>query len=156
MATRTLNTPRLPDPFFVVTEMMLEPLPSILTSETPNNRLAPPPCSLALIRRTPVPFATVNTAVPVFWVMLLWLKIRDEGISVVEHGNTGLGETLGDGDGDGVGVAVGLGLALPLPLLPLLPLLPPLPLPFPCGVAVGVGVGSIGSIGSTGFGVGVA
>src|ERR1043165_1473006 len=107
--------------------------------------------------RTPLPCEMVNVAVPVFLVESLWLRIREVGLSEVEHGTTGLGEGLGDGDGVGVavGVAVGDGLALPLPLPLPLPLSPPLPLPFPCGVAVGVGVGSVGSMESTGSGPGV-
>src|ERR1044071_3107122 len=109
--------------------------------------------------RTPLPLAIVKVAFPVVLLVTLWLKIRDEGLSDVEHGTiTGVGEGLTPGDGVGVEVGVGVGLAFPFPL-PLLPLSPPLPLPFPCGVAVCVGVGSVGSIGSIGStepGVGVA
>jgi len=63
----TTNVPRLPAPFFVVTEIILDPLPSILTSDRPRTRLLPFPAVVALIVRTPVAFVIVNTAVPV-WV----------------------------------------------------------------------------------------
>jgi hypothetical protein len=39
----TVNTPRFPEPFFVVTVRMLEPLPEILESDNPSTRLFPFP-----------------------------------------------------------------------------------------------------------------
>ena len=64
-ATLTMNVPRLPAPFFVVTEMTLEPLPSILTSDIPSTRLFPFPAIEAAMVRTPVAFCIVKVAVPV-------------------------------------------------------------------------------------------
>jgi hypothetical protein len=100
-----MNAPRFPAPFFVVTEMTLEPLPSMRISPTPRVRLFPFPAIEALIIRTPVPFAIVNTAVPVCFVASLWLRFSSVGLIADVHGV--------DGVGVGVGVAVGVGVGLP-------------------------------------------
>ena len=71
VTTFTVNEPRLPAPFFVVTEMMLEPLPSILTSDIPMIKLFPFPAWEALSVRTPVAFDNVKIAVPVWFALLL-------------------------------------------------------------------------------------
>jgi hypothetical protein len=144
----TTNTPRFPAPFFVVTEMTLEPLPSILDNDKPRTRLFPFPAWAALIVRTPVAFVIVNVAVPVLWAVSLWLSERVVGLIVPTHCGIGVAE----GDGIGVGVAVGVGVALlPFPLFPLSPLFPPFPFPLFEGVGVGVAVGV-----AVGVGVGVA
>jgi len=41
--TCMMNTPRLPAPFLVVTEMTLDPFPSILCNDTPSVKLFPFP-----------------------------------------------------------------------------------------------------------------
>src|SRR6185369_11689530 len=128
--TSTMNTPRFPAPFFVVTEIMLDPLPSIRCSDTPRTRLFPLPAIEALMVRTPVPFTIVNTADPVFFVALLWLNERLLGLIDATHCGIGVGVGVGVAPGVGVGVAVGVGDELPFPLLPSLPL-PLLPFPFP-------------------------
>jgi len=129
----TMNVPRFPAPFFVVTVITLEPLPSMRSSDTPRTRLFPLPAIEALMVRVPVAFTIVNTADPLFFVESLWLKFSSIGLIADVHC------AAGDGDGEalGVGVAVGVGVGFPFPL----PLLPSLPLPLPCGVGVGDGAG---------------
>lgn len=83
--TFTENVPRLPAPFLVVTEMVVDPLPSILTSDNAVTRLFPLPSCAALIVRTPLPPEIVNVAVPVWFVELLWLKVRVLGLIDAEH-----------------------------------------------------------------------
>jgi len=141
--TLTRNTPRFPAPFLLVTEITLEPLPSILTSDNPIVKLFPFPAWEALMMRTPVPFVTVNVDVPVLWASSLWLNEILLGLSVETHCGIGVAE------GDALGVAVGVGDAFGLPLFPF-PLLPSL-FPFPCGVAVGDGEAA-----GDGVGVGLA
>lgn len=147
-----MNTPRLPAPFFVVTEMMLVPLPSILCSESPTFKLFPFPASEALMVRVPDGLETVNVAVPVVFETSLWLNERLLGLIVVEHCGVGGSPPGSPGVGVGVGVAVGVGVGVGLPLPP------PLPLPGSRSIRSGVGVGvALGSFGSTGpSGVGVA
>jgi len=43
VATLTMNTPRFPAPFLLVTVRTLEPLPSILDNDNPSTRLFPLP-----------------------------------------------------------------------------------------------------------------
>ena len=81
----TWKTPRFPAPFLVVTERMLEPLPSIRTNDSPSTRLFPFPARDALIVRTPVAFVIVNVDVPVFFVLSLWLSVSVLGLSVATH-----------------------------------------------------------------------
>ena len=143
----TTNTPRLPAPFFVVTVITLEPLPSMRSSDTPSTRLFPFPAIEALIVRTPLAFSIVNTADPDFFVSSLWLKERVLGLMDETHCGAGVG--VGVGVTAGVGVAVGVGEEFPFPL----PLLSPGPLPLPLLLGVGVGV-AVGV--GVGVGVGVA
>jgi len=140
--TLTRNTPRFPAPFLLVTEITLEPLPSILTSDNPIVKLFPFPAWEALMMRTPVPFVTVNVDVPVLWASSLWLNEILLGLSVETH--CGIGVAEGDALGVGVGVGDAFGLPFPFPLLPSL-------FPFPCGVAVGDGEAA-----GDGVGVGLA
>src|SRR6185369_17374481 len=135
-----MKSPRFPAPFFVVTVITLDPLPSMRSSDTPSTRLFPFPAIEALMVRVPVAFTIVNTALPVWLAALLWLNLSSPGLIAEVHC------AAGDGEGDGFGVGVGVGFPLPLPLLPSGL---PLPFPFPGGVGVGVGVGC-------GVGVGVA
>ena len=139
----TTNTPRLPAPFFVVTVITLDPLPSMRSSETPSTRLFPFPAIEALIVRVPVAFSIVNTAEPDVFVSSLWLSERVLGLRDETHCAAGV--AVGDGDAAGVGV----GDAFPLPF----PLLSPGPLPLPLLLGVGVGV-AVGV--GVGVGVGVA
>src|SRR5215470_15111767 len=111
VVTLTRNTPRFPAPFLVVTVRMLEPLPSILTSDSPSTMLFPFPAWETLRVRTPVAFVIVNTAVPAVWPAILWLNERVLGLNVATHCGIGVAE----GDALGVGVAVGVGVAFPLP-----------------------------------------
>src|SRR5205085_7062472 len=62
----TTNTPRLPAPFLAVTEITLEPFPSILCNDNPRTMLLPFPTCAALMVRTPVALVIENVAVPVF------------------------------------------------------------------------------------------
>src|SRR5947207_2851815 len=78
--TSMMNTPRLPAPFLVVTEMTLEPLPVILCSDSPRTKLFPFPTCEALMTRVPVALVIVNVAVPVCLVVSLWLKERLLGL----------------------------------------------------------------------------
>jgi len=144
-ATLTMNTPRLPAPFFVVTVITLDPLPSIRNSETPRVKLFPLPAIEALMVRVPVAFTIVNTADPVLCAVSLWLNERLLGLMDDTHCAAGV--AVGDGLAEGVGVGDGLPLPLPFPLLSPGPL--PLPLLLGVGVGVAVGVG-------VGVGVGVA
>ena len=113
--TSTTKTPRFPDPFLVVTEMMLEPLPSNRTSDNEVIRLFPLPSSAVLSVRTPVAFVSVSNAVPVLSASTLWLKESVLGLSVATHCGIGVGVTLGVGVGLGFGVGVGVGVGFPLP-----------------------------------------
>lgn len=81
-----VNVPRLPPPCFAVTEMTLDPLPSILCSDTPITKLFPFPTCEALMMRTPVAFVIVKIAVPVCLVESLWLSERLLGLMVETHG----------------------------------------------------------------------
>ena len=101
--TSTTKTPRFPAPFLVVTEIMLEPLPSNRTSDNEVTRLFPFPCCTALSVRTPVAFVSVSNAVPVLSASTLWLKESVLGLSVATHCGIGVGTTLGVGVGLGIG-----------------------------------------------------
>ena len=57
--TFTENVPRLPAPFLAVTEMVLEPLPSILDSDSPITILLPLPSCAAVMMRAPGPPADI-------------------------------------------------------------------------------------------------
>ena len=134
-----MNTPRLPAPFFVVTVMTLDPLPSILCSPTATVRLFPFPSCEALMILTPVALVIVNVADPVSFVESLWLNERVLGLIVETHCGTAVGVGVAFGFGGGVGVGLGVGVApgfgFPFPLSP------PLPFPFlSSGVGVGVGL----------------
>jgi len=81
----TTNTPRLPAPFFVVTESTVEPFPSILCCDNPRTRLFPFPARLELMMRTPVAFVIVKVAVPVCLEASLWLSESELGLIVAAH-----------------------------------------------------------------------
>ena len=83
--TAMIKTPRLPPPRLVVTEITLDPFPSIRCSDTPMTKLFPLPVCVALIVRTPVAFVIVNVAVPVCLSVLLWLNSRWFGLMDEEH-----------------------------------------------------------------------
>lgn len=91
-----MNTPRFPAPCFVEIEMVDEPFPSILNSESPMFKLFPFPACVALMIRVPIAFDIENVAVPVSRVTSLWL--RESVLGLRE-------ETHGGGKGVGVGVA---------------------------------------------------
>jgi hypothetical protein len=84
--TFTENVPRLPAPFLAVTEIVLEPLPSILTSDSPITKLFPlPSCTAPMVRAPGPPAAIVKIAVPVFCVESLWLIIIVLGLIDATH-----------------------------------------------------------------------
>ena len=83
--TLTWKTPRFPEPVLVVTERMLEPFPSSLTSDSPRTRLFPFPAKDALMVRTPVALVSVTVDVPVLLVLTLWLNVNELGLSVTKH-----------------------------------------------------------------------
>ena len=85
VVTLTWKTPRFPEPFLVVTERVLEPLPSILTRDRPSTRLFPFPGIEALMVRTPVAFVSVSVDVPVLLALTLWLNVNELGLSVATH-----------------------------------------------------------------------
>ena len=95
----TMNTPRLPAPFFVLMVIVLNPLPVILCSERPTFKLFPFPACEALMMRVPLAFVIVNITDPDSLEVSLWLNDRLLGLSVETH--CGFGGLLG------VGVAVG-------------------------------------------------
>jgi hypothetical protein len=113
-AMLTTNTPRLPAPFFVVTVITLDPLPSIRNNPTPSVKLFPLPAIDALIVLVPVAFTIVNTADPDLCAVSLWLSERLLGL--IDETHCAAGVAVGDGLAEGVGV--GDALPLPLPLLP--------------------------------------
>ena len=98
----TMNVPRFPAPFFVVTVITLEPLPSMRSSDTPRTRLFPLPAIEALMVRVPVAFTIVNTADPVFFVSSLWLN--ESVLGLMDETHCAAGVAVGDGDAAGVGV----------------------------------------------------
>ena len=63
--TFTENCPRFPAPFLEVTEIWLDPLPSILANDSAITRLFPLPSCAALIMRAPDAPDIVKVAVPV-------------------------------------------------------------------------------------------
>lgn len=85
VVTLTMNTPRFPAPFLEVTVRTLEPLPSILTNDSPSTMLFPFPAWDALMVRTPVAFVILNTDVPVFCASTLWLKVIVLGLITATH-----------------------------------------------------------------------
>ena len=83
--TFTENVPRLPEPFFAVTETWLDPLPSIRESDNSMVRLFPLPSCAALRVRTPDASTIVKVAVAVRFVESPWLSSTVFGLIDAEH-----------------------------------------------------------------------
>src|SRR5215213_8304403 len=103
-----MKSPRFPAPFFVVTVITLDPLPSILCKDSPRLKLFPFPTCDAEMMRAPLAFVIVNVAVPVCRFGSLWLKRRLPGLIVMVH--CGTVPSVGVGLTEGVGVGCGLPL----------------------------------------------